>query len=67
MVKEQQRYNMEQISSRRGETPPAYMQDLTMEEICAYYFNWHVDEKQVTEAQLKEWYEKARGWKWVKN
>jgi hypothetical protein len=46
-----------------ADNPPDYLQEVTMKELCAFYFNWHTGQTHATEAEVREWFKK-KGWEW---
>jgi hypothetical protein len=65
-VETEQRYNVVKTHNSKGDTPPDYMQDVTLQEIYAYYFNWHPTLAQTEPNEIAHWFATARGWRWEK-
>lgn len=51
-------------SKHRDNTVPDYLLDISLQEVYNYYYNWHPNETNTLETQVREWYKTARGWTW---
>ena len=59
-------YNVVRLPNSRGEPVPDYMQQITLQEIYNYYFNWHPHEPMASLVEVAKWYAEARQWTWEK-
>lgn len=51
-------------SKTTKDNPPEYLRGITLQQIAAYFFNWHPHKETALFTDIALWFKEARGWEW---
>jgi hypothetical protein len=50
--------------TNKADTVPYYLEIVTLEQIYAYFFNWHAHQETALVTEIIAWFADKRGWTW---